>query len=87
NEFKRIFSVDQVAYTSDPYEAVEGADVMVLVTEWNEFRNLDLMKVKELMATPAIVDLRNVYDPFKVREIGFCYSCVGRGVSSSGLCQ
>ncbi|MGQ9500072.1 MAG: UDP-glucose dehydrogenase family protein [Dissulfurimicrobium sp.] len=83
DEFSHIFGSDKVSYAVDPYEAVDKADAMVLVTEWNEFRNLDLLKVKELMATPTIVDLRNVYDPFKVRSIGFRYSCVGRGAAAS----
>jgi UDPglucose 6-dehydrogenase len=87
DEFSHIFGSDRISYAGDPYEAVDQADAMVLVTEWNEFRNLDLLKVKELMATPAIVDLRNVYDPFKVRAAGFRYTCVGRGVSSPQACQ
>ena len=87
DEFRHIFGPDQVSYAADPYEAVDQADAMVLVTEWNEFRNLDLLKVKELMATPAIVDLRNVYDPFRARAAGFRYACIGRGVSSHQVCQ
>lgn len=83
DEFRRIFGPDKVSYAADPYAAVEGADAMVLLTEWNEFRNLDLTRVKELMASPAVVDLRNVYDPFKMRSIGFRYSCVGRGAAAS----
>jgi len=60
------------------YEACRGADVLVLVTEWNQFRMLDLGRVKELLNRPAIVDLRNVYKPGPMREAGFSYVSVGR---------
>jgi UDPglucose 6-dehydrogenase len=60
------------------YEACRGADVLVLVTEWNQFRMLDLVRVKSLLRRPVIVDLRNVYDPQPMREAGFEYVCVGR---------
>jgi UDPglucose 6-dehydrogenase len=57
---------------------MEGADVLVLVTEWNEFRALDLDRVKSLLKTPTIVDLRNIYRPEQVRALGFFYASVGR---------
>jgi UDPglucose 6-dehydrogenase len=62
----------------DPYAAAEGADLVVVVTEWNEFRNLDLERLRGLMARPVLVDLRNIYDPAKVRALGFRYHGVGR---------
>ena len=62
----------------DPYTAAEGADLLVVVTEWNEFRNLDLERLRGLMARPVLVDLRNVYDPAKARALGFRYHGVGR---------
>ncbi len=62
----------------DAYAAAEGADVLVVVTEWNEFRNLDLERLRGLMARPVLVDLRNVYDPAKARALGFQYTGVGR---------
>ena len=62
----------------DAYAAAEGADVLVVVTEWNEFRNLDLERLRGLMARPVLVDLRNVYDPAKARALGFRYAGVGR---------
>jgi len=65
-------------YRPDPYAVAEGADVLVVVTEWNEFRNLDLERVRALMARPVLVDLRNVYDPAKARALGFQYTGVGR---------
>jgi UDPglucose 6-dehydrogenase len=68
----------KVAYCKDAYETMNGADVLVLLTEWNEFRNIDLKRTKELMKTPAIVDLRNVYAPADMRAAGFSYTCIGR---------
>ncbi|MEQ9448778.1 MAG: UDP-glucose/GDP-mannose dehydrogenase family protein, partial [Rhodospirillaceae bacterium] len=56
----------------------EGADVVVLLTEWNQFRNLDLKRVKSLVKSPVLVDLRNVYSPADMKAEGFTYSCVGR---------
>ncbi|MGA0600034.1 UDP-glucose dehydrogenase family protein [Caulobacter sp. KR2-114] len=67
-----------VDFRNSPYEAVEGADVMVIITEWDQFRALDLDRVRTLMRRPAIVDLRNVYRPQEVREKGFAYASVGR---------
>ncbi len=60
------------------YEAVEGCDVMVLATEWNQFRSLDLERVRALLAQPVIVDLRNIYEPARMRDAGFRYTGVGR---------
>ena len=67
-----------VVFGSNAYDAAKGADVLVLVTEWNEFRKLDLMKVRRVMRRRSIVDLRNVYDPETVRRLGFTYTSVGR---------
>jgi UDPglucose 6-dehydrogenase len=69
---------EQVNYFDDVYETVTGADVVVLMTEWNEYRGLQLKRVKELMAGNVIVDLRNIYEPAIIREHGFKYECVGR---------
>ena len=67
-----------VDYRADAYGAAEGADVLVLATEWNQFRNLDLEKIKGLMRRPILVDLRNVYEPERARMLGFTYRGVGR---------
>ena len=67
-----------VDYAADPYACVTGADVAVLVTEWDAFRALDLPRVKSLMATPALVDLRNVYRPDEMARHGIAYAGVGR---------
>ena len=68
----------QVTYCEDVYTAIEDADLVVLMTEWNEYRGLDLTRIKQLMRGDAFVDLRNVYEPAQMRELGFRYVCVGR---------
>jgi UDPglucose 6-dehydrogenase len=70
-----------VVYCEDAYDATRGADALVLATEWNEFRVLDLDRVRELLASPVVVDLRNVYDPAKMKEAGFAYHGLGRGAA------
>ena len=67
-----------ITYCADAYEACKGGDVLVLVTEWNQFRMLDLERVRELLAGPVVVDLRNVYDPAQMTAAGFEYTSVGR---------
>ena len=74
---------DGVTFCEDAYATMEGADVLVVITEWNAFRSLDLVRVKSLMAAPVVVDLRNIYDPREMTEKGFVYSCVGRSVSAA----
>jgi UDPglucose 6-dehydrogenase len=68
----------QIEYADDEYAAVGGADALVFVTEWNEFRALDMPRVKELMRQPKIADLRNIYEPDDMRRLGFDYVGVGR---------
>jgi len=70
--------LDGVAFKDGPYEAVTGADVVVIVTEWDQFRALDLDRVKLLMSQPTMVDLRNVYRPTDMRARGFRYASIGR---------
>jgi len=67
-----------VEFADGAYEAVEGAAAVVLITEWNEFRALDLRRIKANLAEPVFVDLRNVYIPSEMRELGFTYSSIGR---------
>ncbi len=69
---------EKVIYCDDIYETFAGADAVVLMTEWNEYRGLDLKRLKALMKGNAFVDLRNVYEPSAMQEHGFAYSCVGR---------
>jgi UDPglucose 6-dehydrogenase len=67
-----------LTYCADPYEAATGADAVVIVTEWDAFRALDLPRLKRIMATPVLVDLRNVYNRATVEAAGFTYSAIGR---------
>jgi UDPglucose 6-dehydrogenase len=67
-----------VTFAEDSYEAAKGADLLIVVTEWNEFKELDLKKVKTLMKTPNLIDGRNIYSPEKAKEQGFTYIGVGR---------
>lgn len=67
-----------VTYCADPYTCVEEADATVIVTEWEQFRALDLARVKDLMACPVIIDLRNIYRLEDIANEGFAYVCVGR---------
>ena len=69
---------DDIEYCDGAYAVADGADVLVLATEWNQFRNLDLGRLQELLRAPVFVDLRNVYDPARVRALGFTYTSVGR---------
>ncbi len=69
-----------IDYVADAYAVAEGADALVIVTEWNEFRQLDFDRLRELMRTPVVVDCRNVYDPEVLEGLGFSYVGVGRGV-------
>jgi UDPglucose 6-dehydrogenase len=68
----------EVSYAADEYEAVTDADALVFVTEWNQFRALDMGRIRDLMKTPRIADLRNIYEPADMRELGFEYVGVGR---------
>ena len=70
--------LDGVVFRDGPYEAVEGADAVVILTEWDQFRALDLDRVKLLLKQPVMVDLRNVYRPDDMRARGFRYSSIGR---------
>jgi UDPglucose 6-dehydrogenase len=67
-----------VTYCRGPYDCVEGADAAVFVTEWEQFRALELEKLRDLMACPVIVDLRNIYRPEDMKKQGFAYTCIGR---------
>ena len=70
--------LDGVEWCDDAYSTMEGADCLALVTEWNEFRALDLERVKALLSQPVLVDLRNVYQPDEMRKAGFDYHSIGR---------
>ncbi|MDY0882394.1 UDP-glucose dehydrogenase family protein [Dongia soli] len=67
-----------LTYSSDPYEAMQDADAVVFLTEWNSFRALDLERMKQILRRPVVVDLRNIYRPADMRERGFAYHSIGR---------
>jgi UDPglucose 6-dehydrogenase len=69
---------DRIRYAALPYEALEGVDALFIVTEWNEFRHPDFDRMKALMKAPVIFDGRNIYDPVRMRELGFTYQGIGR---------
>ena len=68
---------DRLTYCGHHYEALEGADALAIVTEWNEFRNPDFGYMQRKMKQPVIFDGRNLYDPRRMRELGFDYSGIG----------
>jgi UDPglucose 6-dehydrogenase len=70
---------DRVTYSGDAYEAVTGGDCVILMTEWNEFKEVDWQRVKGLMKQPIVLDGRNIYDPEKLKSMGFKYAGIGRG--------
>jgi len=67
-----------VTFFDNPYETIRDCHALIVVTEWDEFRNLDMRAVKVLLKKPIVVDGRNIYDPEEMRELGFTYLCVGR---------
>jgi UDPglucose 6-dehydrogenase len=68
----------EVEYRKDAYQVAAGADAIVLITEWNEFRQLDMARIKQVMRHPVVIDGRNIYDPIAMRELGFTYRGIGR---------
>jgi len=92
NEGAHVYGYDPVAMgnvtrinnelhlAEDPYDLAEGSDALLICTEWNEFKQLDLLRIKSLMAQPNIVDGRNIYEPRLMHNMGFDYRAVGRGV-------
>ncbi|WP_323034089.1 UDP binding domain-containing protein, partial [Pararhodobacter sp.] len=70
--------MEDVTYAEGPYEAAEGADAIVIVTEWNQFRALDFARLKTLVRTPVLVDLRNIYRQDEISRHGFAYTSVGQ---------
>ena len=80
NELARPMLPSTVTYCTDAYEAVAGADVLVLITEWNEFRALSPARLAEAMRGRLMMDLRNVFDPAAMQAAGFDYRGIGRGI-------
>ena len=77
DEAKKVFG-SKIEYIQDNYEVVKGADALVIITEWNEFRRPNFEKMKKLMRSPVIFDGRNIFDPKEMRSIGFTYYGIGR---------
>jgi len=69
---------DDISYCDSPYSAAAGAHAVVLVTEWEQFRALDFARLKATMAAPVFIDLKNVYQPEDIADLGFTYESVGR---------
>ncbi|MGH2524209.1 MAG: UDP-glucose dehydrogenase family protein, partial [Anaerolineales bacterium] len=76
-------TMSNVQMCEDAYEVAREADALVLCTEWNEFKQLDFGRVKQLMRQPTVVDGRNLYDPAQMEKLGFAYRGVGRGYNNS----
>jgi len=70
--------IKDVIFSKDPYDAAKGADLVIILTEWNEFKEMNLKKLKEVLKTPRIIDARNVFEPEKLKRLGFEYIGVGR---------
>ncbi|HEY3476881.1 MAG TPA: nucleotide sugar dehydrogenase, partial [Anaerolineales bacterium] len=70
-----------VQICDDPYQMADGCDALVVVTPWNEFKQLDLEKVRDLLKSPVLYDGRNIYDPALMKEMGFSYRAIGRGLN------
>jgi UDPglucose 6-dehydrogenase len=73
--------MDAVTFCDGPYQVAEGTDALVLVTEWNEFKSLNMLQIRNLMHRPILVDARNIYEPGEMNRIGFIYRGMGRGTS------
>ncbi len=71
--------LDKVKFCKDAYEACKGSDCLLVVTEWDEFKELDFSKVKKMLKRPFIIDGRNIYEPERMKKIGFTYIGIGRG--------
>jgi UDPglucose 6-dehydrogenase len=77
----------QVHMAKDAYEVADGADALIVVTEWNEFKNLDLERIRDSMRKPIVLDGRNIYQPEQMRAIGFQYQGIGRGYNGNGVVE
>jgi UDPglucose 6-dehydrogenase len=73
---------DRIQYAETNYDALAAADALVIVTDWNEYRHPDFARIKEALKTPVVVDGRNLYDPRKMKNLGFTYASFGRGAKS-----
>lgn len=79
SQASRVMSDSSITCCSDAYETVLGSDALVIATEWNEFRNLDLLRMRKAMRDDVLIDARNIFDPLKAKSAGFRYYGIGRG--------
>jgi len=74
-----------VSMASDPYTLAEDCDALMVVTDWNEFKHLDLERIRDIMNQPVMLDGRNIYDPEQMQELGFTYRGLGRGYDGASI--
>ena len=72
----------EITYVASSEDAVKGVDAVIILTEWNEFRNMNLEYIKSVMKKPVMIDTRNIYEPDMVIQKGFLYDCIGRKVKN-----
>jgi len=82
NNAKKILG--DIVYCDNPYAVAEGADALILVSEWNEFKQLDMQRISKSMRQAVLFDARNIYDPAKMKTLGFNYRGIGRGYDANG---
>ena len=73
---------NRIDYAETNYEELVGADALVVVTDWNEYRHPDFSRIKSALSKPIVIDGRNLYDPAKMKSLGFTYRSIGRGEQS-----
>ena len=69
---------DSIRYAESNYDALAGADALVVVTDWNEYRHPDFERIKKILRRPIVIDGRNLYNPMKMKLLGFNYDSIGR---------
>ena len=75
--------MDAITFCSGSYQVVEEADALIIVTEWNEFKSLNMQKMRSIMRRPILIDARNIYEPAEMNRIGFIYRGMGRGTPAA----
>lgn len=78
HKVRKVFDNDKIKYFQDPYSAISGAEALIICTEWPQFQQADLERIKQLLKMPIIFDGRNIYNPKEMKEAGFIYRCIGR---------
>ncbi|WP_368298721.1 UDP-glucose/GDP-mannose dehydrogenase family protein [Cytobacillus firmus] len=78
HKVRKVFDDDKIKYFQDPYSAISGTEALIICTEWPQFQQADLERIKKLLKMPIIFDGRNIYNPKEMKEAGFIYRCIGR---------